>query len=146
MTATSTFDPGLVLHVPILMYHRIATPAEAGESLPGLVVAPTLFAAQLSLLARAGWHTIILATLQAGLAAGRRPPPRTFVITIDDGHRDGLTNGLPILQEFGFVATYFVIMGRIHDSQYLGPADLQVLASAGMEIADHTMSHVDLIN
>ncbi len=144
-TALSTPDPALVLHVPVLMYHRIVSPVDAGLSLPGLVVDPALFAAQLGLLAGAGWHTITLATLQADLAAGRRPAPRTFVITIDDGHRDGITNALPILQRFGFVATYFVIMGRINDPNYLGPADLVSLADAGMEIANHTMNHVDVM-
>ncbi len=140
-TVRSTPDPGFSLRVPVLMYHRIVAPADAGPSLPGLVIDPILFAQQMSLLATAGWHTITLATLQADLARGRRPAPRTFVITIDDGHTDGVTNALPILRRFGFVATYFVVMGRIHNSNYLSPADLRTLADAGMEIADHTMDH-----
>jgi len=142
--AESTPDPAFTLHVPILMYHRIVSLAAAGPALPGLVIDPAVFAQQLGLLAGAGWHTITLATLQLDLATDRRPPPRTFVITIDDGHLDGLTNALPILRRFGFVATYFVVMGRIHESPYLSPADLQMLADDGMEIADHTMDHRDV--
>jgi len=140
-TARSTPDPSFTLHVPILMYHRIVSLAEAGPALPGLVVDPAVFDREMSLLARAGWHTITLATLQLDLATDRRPPPRTFVITIDDGHRDGLTNALPILQRYGFVATYFVVMRRIDSPLFLDAADLLSLANAGMEIADHTMDH-----
>jgi peptidoglycan/xylan/chitin deacetylase (PgdA/CDA1 family) len=140
----STPDPGFVLHVPVLMYHRIVDPADAGQSLPGLVVDPAVFAEELALLHGEGWHTIALASLQVDLATGVRPPARTFVITIDDGHLDGLTNALPILQRFGFVATYFVVMGRITDPGFLSASDLRVLAGAGMEIADHTMNHVDV--
>ena len=51
------------LHVPILMYHRIVPSAEAGDSIPGLVVPPDTFAAQLDALEAAGWHTITMATL-----------------------------------------------------------------------------------
>lgn len=140
-TARFTPDPSFTLHVPVLMYHRIVSPADAGPALPGLLIDPAVFAQEMGLLAGAGWHTITLATLQLDLATDRRPPPRTFVITIDDGHRDGITNALPILQRFGFVATYFVVMGRIHQSPYLNAADLQTLANDGMEIADHTMDH-----
>jgi peptidoglycan/xylan/chitin deacetylase (PgdA/CDA1 family) len=142
--ARTTPDPWFTLHVPVLMYHRIVALADAGAALPGLVVDPAVFAQQMGLLASAGWRTITLATLQLDLATGRQLPPRTFVITIDDGHVDGLTNALPILRRFGFVATFFVVMGRIHESPYLNAADLRTLADAGMEIADHTMAHRDV--
>jgi peptidoglycan/xylan/chitin deacetylase (PgdA/CDA1 family) len=140
----STPDPGFTLHVPILMFHRIVDPADEGRSLPGLVVDPVVFAEELGLLHDEGWHTITLASLEVDLATAVRPPPRTFVITIDDGHIDGLTNALPILQRFGFVATYFVVMGRLEDPGFLSGPDLRVLAGAGMEIADHTMNHLDV--
>jgi peptidoglycan/xylan/chitin deacetylase (PgdA/CDA1 family) len=140
----STFDPSFTLHVPILMYHRIVSPATAGRALPGLVVDPAVFAQEMGLLARAGWHTITLATLQLDLATDRRPQPRTFVITIDDGHRDGMTDALPVLLRYGFVATYFVVTKRITSSGFLSGADLLELARDGMEIADHTMDHRDV--
>jgi peptidoglycan/xylan/chitin deacetylase (PgdA/CDA1 family) len=142
--AQSTPDPGFVLHVPILMYHRIVAPADAGAALPGLVIDPTVFSEELDMLHALGWHTITLATLEHDLADDLRPAPRTFVLTIDDGHADGLTNALPILERFGDVATYFVVPGRVHDPGFLDAADLQTLADAGMEIADHTMNHVDV--
>ncbi len=132
------------LRVPILMYHRIIPPALAGDSLPPLVVPPGLFAAQLAELHAAGWRTITLATLAADLAAHRRPPARTFVITIDDGHDDGYTYALPILQRFNDVATFFIVTGRLGKPGNLTDAEVQQLAAAGMEIADHTVRHAYL--
>jgi peptidoglycan/xylan/chitin deacetylase (PgdA/CDA1 family) len=130
------------------MYHRIIPLAQAGDSLPGLVVSPALFAAQMDGLARAGWHTITAAQLLDDLAAGRRPPPRTFVITFDDGYDDGYTFALPVLRAHGFVATYYVIAGRIGNApgplEALTPQHVQALAAAGMEIGNHTRNHVDL--
>lgn len=132
------------LHVPIVMYHRIVPFAQAGDSLRALVVPPESFAAQLDALQKAGWHTITMATLANDLQAHTKPPARTFVITIDDGWDDGYTYALPILAQHGFVATYFVITGRIDDSSFLTSAELQALVAAGDEIGDHTVDHVQL--
>jgi peptidoglycan/xylan/chitin deacetylase (PgdA/CDA1 family) len=130
------------------MYHRIIPPALAGASLHGLVVPPSLFAAQMDTLARAGWHTITAATLLRDLAAHVRPAPRTFVITFDDGYDDGYVYALPILKAHGFVATFYVIAGRIGNPpgpyEALTPQHVQALATAGMEIGNHTFNHVDL--
>jgi len=133
-----------VLHVPILVYHRIVPLAEAGNSIARLVVPPQRFAAQLDALQSAGWHTITLATLANDLQARLVPPARTFVITIDDGWDDGYTYAFPILAQHGFVATYFVIAARIDRPGFLTSAHLQALVAAGDEIGDHTMNHLHL--
>jgi peptidoglycan/xylan/chitin deacetylase (PgdA/CDA1 family) len=126
------------------MYHRIIPSALARQSLPELVVSPRLFAAQVATLHAAGWRTITLATLAADLLARERPPARTFVITIDDGHRDGYTYAFPILQRFRLVATYFIVTGRLNRGDNLSRTDVQRLAASGMEIADHTANHAYL--
>ncbi|HEX7431018.1 MAG TPA: polysaccharide deacetylase family protein [Candidatus Limnocylindrales bacterium] len=144
VVAASVGARSFVLHVPILMYHRIIPVAEAGNSLRGLVVPPETFAAQLDALAGAGWQTITMATLANDLQAGVKPPPKAFVITIDDGWDDGYTYAFPILAQRSFVATYFVIAGRIDHPGFLTSAHLQALVAADDEIGDHTMSHFDL--
>jgi peptidoglycan/xylan/chitin deacetylase (PgdA/CDA1 family) len=133
-----------VMKVPILMYHRVVPIAQAGNSIPGLVVPPEIFAAQMDVLAVAGWHTITLAELAADLQAHRMPTPKTFVVTIDDGWSDGFTYALPILQSHGYVATYFVVAGRIDTDGNLSTPQLKALIAAGNEIGDHTMDHLSL--
>lgn len=135
---------GVVLDVPVLMYHRVAPAAEIGHSLPGLVVSPDLFAAQMEAFKHAGWTTITAADLAADLAAGRTPPRHTFVVTFDDGHEDGYTHAFPVLQRLGYVATYYVITGRIGRTGNLTAAELRAMAAAGMEIGSHTVSHAFL--
>jgi peptidoglycan/xylan/chitin deacetylase (PgdA/CDA1 family) len=139
-------SPGLdfALRVPILMYHRIVDPALAGRSLPQLVVPPELFAAQMAMLRQAGWQTIGMSTLACDFASGTRPPPKTFVVTFDDGYSDGYTQALPILRRFGFVATYYIVTGRIGWPGQLTRADVRALAADGMDIGDHTVDHVNL--
>ena len=145
ISVPTTPTPGaFLMRVPILMYHRVVPIAEAGNSIPGLVVPPEIFAAQMDALAVAGWHTITLAELAADLQAHRKPTPKTFVITIDDGWSDGFTYALPILRSHGYVATYFVIAGRIDTNGNLSTAQLKALIAAGNEIGDHTMDHLSL--
>ncbi len=135
---------GIAVQVPVLMYHRVAPAGEIGDSLPGLVVSPDLFTAQLQALVAAGWRSITAAQLAADLAAGITPPPRTFVITFDDGRSDGYTHAFPILRRLGLVATFFVITGRIGMTYNLSAGQLRRMASAGMEIGSHTVDHVRL--
>jgi peptidoglycan/xylan/chitin deacetylase (PgdA/CDA1 family) len=132
------------LHVPILMYHRIVPFAEAGNSISGLVVPPETFDAQLAALGGAGWHTITMATLAADLRDHVTPPAKTFVITIDDGWYDGFTYAFPILQRHGFVATFYVIAGRIDEPDFLSSIQLGHLVAADDDIGDHTMDHANL--
>jgi peptidoglycan/xylan/chitin deacetylase (PgdA/CDA1 family) len=135
---------GFTLRVPVLMYHRVAPADQVGTSLPGLVVPPDLFEAQLETLVAAGWQSITAAQLAADLAAGVEPPARTFVITFDDGRRDAYTQAYPILQRLGLVATFYVITGRVNDSSSLTASQWRRLASTGMEIGSHTVNHVRL--
>jgi len=135
---------GFAVRVPVLMYHRVAPADQIGLSLPGLVVSPELFAAQLETLVAAGWRSIPAAELAADLAAGVRPPARTFVITFDDGRSDGYTEAFPILRRLGLVATFYVITGRIGMTNNLSASQLRGLAAAGMEVGSHTVDHVRL--
>ena len=132
------------MHVPILMYHRIVPTALAGDSIRGLVVPPATFSAQLDALQQAGWHTITMGQLANDLQAQVRPPARTFVITIDDGWDDGYNYALPILGKHGYVATFYVIAGRIDLGGFLSTAELQALVASGDEIGDHTMDHLGM--
>ncbi len=45
------------------------------------------------------------------MAAGEPLPPRAVVLTFDDGYRDNLELGVPMLAEHGFPATFFLVPG-----------------------------------
>src|SRR6478735_5358555 len=75
--------------VPILMYHVIQTPT-ASTPLPGLYVAPSVFAAQMRWLAHHHFHGV---TLQEAYDYwhGAPLPSRPVVISFDDGFRNQYT-------------------------------------------------------
>ena len=66
---------GFDLRVPVLMYHRVVDPAAAGNSLPGLVVPPMLFAAQLAQLHALGWRTIAWPSSRVPCGTASAPTP-----------------------------------------------------------------------
>jgi peptidoglycan/xylan/chitin deacetylase (PgdA/CDA1 family) len=137
--------------VPILMYHDIAERAAGGSRLS---VPPRDFAAQLGYLAANGFTTVTAGELAAMLAVGASLPPRTVVITFDDGFADFHAHALPLLLEHGFTATVYITTGWVADaglhSAGRRPATMltwsQIVeaASAGIEIGAHSHGHPQL--
>ncbi len=127
----------------MLMYHRIGDPAP-GARLPGLSVRTRDFAAQLALLKSKGWSAITAGQLGAAMAAGTPVPPRTFVISFDDGRIDNWTTAFPILRLDGFRATFFIPAGLTEQRSRIDYRELAAMARAGDEIANHSMTHRDL--
>ena len=132
------------LHVPIFEYHRVKGWEGETGSARDLIVPPSLFAEQMDAMAAAGWHTITMGELGDDLRRGIQPPPKSFVVTLDDGYEDGYTNAFPVLRQHGFVATFFVIGDRIGNPNQLTVAEMQDLVAAGDEIGNHTLDHRDL--
>lgn len=130
------------LKVPILMYHLVTE--NPGNALPGLVVSPATFKAQMEKLHKNGWKTITAAALAKDLGNMITPPKKTFVITFDDGHVDGYTKAWPILKKLGYNATFYMITGRTDRSGYLSSEQLKELTDQGNDIGDHTVGHLDL--
>jgi peptidoglycan/xylan/chitin deacetylase (PgdA/CDA1 family) len=137
-------SPVTAARVPIFEYHRVK-PLERETGLArDLIVTPDLFESQMAAMDKAGWRTMTMAELGDDLRLGIQPRPKSFVVTLDDGYDDGYTYAFPILSDHGFVATYFVVGGRIGSPEHLTVAELQALLAAGSEIGNHTQDHVDL--
>lgn len=90
----------------ILMYHRIADDAT------DLCVTPAEFRDHLAFLSQAGYRVLPLRELALALQRGV-VPEHSVAITLDDGYLDALTHAAPILLEFQFPATFFVISSTL---------------------------------
>jgi len=124
--------------VPVLMYHLIGDPPP-GEPYPGLFVSVSDFTAQMQALKDGGWRPITAAELGADIAADRPVPGRSIVLTFDDGNVDNYTAAFPILEAFGFRATFYMVAAG--GGRRMTPSELATMARAGMEIANHTLNH-----
>ena len=133
--------------MPILMYHYISQPPGDADALRrDLSVAPDRFRAQLVYLQQEGYSSITFYDLVMHLQIGQPLPPKPIMLTFDDGHKDHRSNALPLLQEYGFAGTFFVITGFADEGrqEHLSWQDVIEMAQAGMEIGTHSYTHPDL--
>jgi peptidoglycan/xylan/chitin deacetylase (PgdA/CDA1 family) len=137
----------------ILNYHNIAS-APPGMQMPRLYVSPPQFERHLWWMRRVG---LVGVTLSEGIRRLRtRNAARCVVLTFDDGYADNVVNAAPILKEYGFGATCFVVSERIGsyntwDAEALGgrkplmsEAQLKTWVDEGFEVGSHTSTHPDL--
>ena len=66
--------------------------------------------------------------------------------TFDDGWKSQFENARPILNRYGFRATFYVITINLYEGEdwYMGLTELQQLAKEGHEIGAHSVTHLDL--
>lgn len=94
--------------VPVLMYHRIADDPRDLWS-----VSPRDFESQLAFLKTNGFHSILPRDLVPALGHAGRLPARPVVLTFDDGDLTTLTAAEPLLRQYGFRATAYLITGSV---------------------------------
>lgn len=136
--------------LPILGYHNVAiAPKDVPYKL--LYVSPDRFERQLWTLRRLGFRGVStsegIARLNTGTTRG------CVVFTFDDGYADTLTMAAPLLKQYGFCATCYIVSGAIGtynhwDAEYLRETkplmsrdQLDQWLAAGMEVGSHSLSH-----
>jgi peptidoglycan/xylan/chitin deacetylase (PgdA/CDA1 family) len=137
----------------ILMYHAFG---ERGERASRFVVPAGRFRRQLRLLRALRRPVVTLGEYVELRRSGQLPPPRTVVITIDDGYLDTATVAFPVLRSAGVPATLFPVTGSLGSTNRWDPEgelagrrlldaeELRTLAEGGIEIGNHTRSHPHL--
>jgi peptidoglycan/xylan/chitin deacetylase (PgdA/CDA1 family) len=138
----------LTFPVPILAFHKVNPAFEWGvtRSTPGQ------FRKVLVHLRKNGYTSVSLDDL-----IDRRPlPEKPVVLTFDDAYDCFYRHALPLLSEFGFKATLFVITGYVGMDntwdvnlgwlrfRHMSWEQIRELAGLGMEIGSHTVRHADL--
>lgn len=91
--------------VPILMYHAL----DPHRSI--IAIPPAVFAWQMRWLYENNYNVISLSRLVQDLRTGRPLPPRSIVITFDDGFESIYKDAFPVLVKYGFPATVFLVTG-----------------------------------
>jgi peptidoglycan/xylan/chitin deacetylase (PgdA/CDA1 family) len=65
-------------------------------------------------------------------------------LTFDDGYESSYTNGLPLLQKYGFVSTQFIVTNLVGTTNYMTKAQVLAFSAAGHEIGSHSLTHPDM--
>jgi len=139
--------------IPILTYHNVDVPRRDAR-LRGLYVLPRRFRMQMRMLKWMGYQGLSLSGLLPYLRGERSG--KVVGISFDDGYLDNLVHALPVLQNYGFQATCYIVAARIGDCNrwdleqgmdrkpLMDRGQIGEWLGAGMEIGSHTLDHADL--
>jgi peptidoglycan/xylan/chitin deacetylase (PgdA/CDA1 family) len=126
--------------VPVLSYHDLS-PVESSE----MTVSQEMFEQQMGLLKEKGYRVISMDQLFDFLEFKASIPPKSVVITIDDGWFSAYEIAFPILKKYGYAATLFVYTDMIDTTpKALSWNLLREMAVQGIDVQCHTQSHRNL--
>ncbi len=134
-----------------LAFHKIGTPGADGWETWNLIP-ESVFEGFLDWLDSGGWHIIDLATALRGLDAPDSLPPKSALLTFDDGYRSMLTVVAASLERRGLPSVLFVPtehvggintwdLGTEPEEPLCDWADLRELSERGVSIQSHAASH-----
>lgn len=132
----------------VLEYHSISTDGFEDQ----ITIQKEKFIQHLDYLQSEGYTTMWLSEIDGYQKQRKALPPKTVVLTFDDGYVNNYTELFPLLKQYDMKATVFMVLGRIGQNadwpgQYVKPtmelmAKEQLLAiGSHIEIAHHTFKH-----
>jgi peptidoglycan/xylan/chitin deacetylase (PgdA/CDA1 family) len=110
------------------------------------------FERQMRWLTRRGYAAINLDAFLSACGGRTRLPPRSIIITFDDGFRSCVEHAVPVLQAHGFTAVFYLVAGLMgSSSRWMADAGVNLplmswsaareLTAAGYQCGVHTMNH-----
>lgn len=129
--------------VSILMYHMIGDMKNNSA-----VMTEDNLRIQMQYLKDHGYHPITMQELYDYVTKGEKLPSKPVCITFDDGYLDSYTIVYPMMKEFGYPWTLFLITDDVGESyNRMTWEQLKEMADSGaVTIANHTLSHPKLHN
>ncbi|MET1255366.1 polysaccharide deacetylase family protein [Aliikangiella maris] len=126
----------------VLQYHHIDLQTPSATS-----ISPQLFREHMAYLASNQFNVIHLAQFIEYLRTQKPFPPKTVLITFDDGYQSVATQAAPILKTYGFPFTVFINTQPITEQSSLVMTweTLGKLAANGATIANHSVAHPHMI-
>jgi peptidoglycan/xylan/chitin deacetylase (PgdA/CDA1 family) len=140
--------------IPILLYHSIDT--QCADAYRRWMMLPSEFRAHLQVLKEEGYTPLTVSQLVACRNGRGKFPEAPVVISFDDGLRDFLVGAMPVLAEFNYPATLYVVSGCVGQTSrwlagigegrraMLNWREIRELHDAGIEIGGHTVTHPEL--
>lgn len=122
--------------VMVLNYHKVANEHRS------LSVTLDDFRQHMAWLKEYGYTGITPDELYAFVTEGAELPAKPVLITFDDGYKDNYTNAYPIMKEYGFKGTIFVVTSFLGKyDNYLTWEQAKELLDNGFSIESHTYTH-----
>lgn len=126
----------------VLLYHRFGE-----DNLPSTNIRLEQFDAHVAELAGGGYNVVPLSVIVQHLKTRQPLPEKTVAITVDDAYKSVFTEGWPRLKAAGLPMTLFVSTDPVDsgNANYMSWDDIRQLQREGVEIGNHTASHLHMI-
>lgn len=137
--------------IPILTYHSIDNSGSI------ISVSPSRFKDHMRFLNEAEISSISLEEIIKCISTGKEFPKKSIAITFDDGFKSVYSDALPVLEEFGFTATIFLVAEKCgEDNQWdrqlkkiphlnlLNREEIIEMSGKGIAFGSHTLRHPNL--
>ena len=83
--------------------------------------------------------------LDAQTTMGNTEDKKVVILNFDDGRKSQFTEAKPILDKYGFKATFYVVCGYLGNKPgYMNWTEVKQLSAQGHDIESHTMNHRNL--
>lgn len=125
--------------IPVIMYHAIQGRTKSYSECSYEIKEGT-FENQIIYLKKNKFTSILF----KDLLRLKKIPPKSIIITFDDGHLSNYKYAFPILKKHGFKAVFFVTPGQFENQNRMKAHHLREMASKGMEFGSHGMTHAYL--
>lgn len=126
--------------IAVIAYHEVLPHPEKSDAANTSVMSLDEFARQMEYLHKNGYYTATIDELEGYVKFGRKLPPRTVVITFDDGYESNYLYCYPYFLKYNFRATIF-LMGSVPPNARPHLTGLQLLDMTGsglIQIGCHT--------
>lgn len=132
--------------LPILMYHSVNLAPRPENRCE---ISLESFRRQMHFLKRHNYHVIALEEAADLISKKKRIPAKTVVLTFDDGYLDNYTYVFPVLKEYNFPATFFVVVNEVSRPQgdRLSWEQITLMQASGLvTIGSHCLGPEPLVN
>ena len=133
------------MSIPVLMYHSISNDNNK------ISVSVSNFKKQMRLMNSLGYKGYSLNKINL------KTSKKKFIITFDDGYENIFTEAMPVLKEFDFSATCFIVnkkIGYFNDwdkkqknfvkKKLMNKKQIKIWIKNGFEVGSHSMNHYNL--
>jgi peptidoglycan/xylan/chitin deacetylase (PgdA/CDA1 family) len=129
-------------YVPVLCYHHIRAwrPSDTEDD-RAYIVPPAKLEDELKWLKENGYTSVTSAQVYEYVKNGRPLPPKPIMLSFDDDDDNQFTNARPLLQKYGFTATFFIMTVTIDKENYMTADQLKQLDKEGFDLQPHTWDH-----
>lgn len=137
---------GFCLNVPVLLYHHIqpnSLSKEKGQA--NISVDNSAFDQQMAYLTSHGYTPITAKQLVDALRTKSGLPPKSIVLSFDDGYKDIYDYAFPIFQKYHISVNLMLATGLLGGGDYLSWGQVEEMGRSGLVyFVDHTWSHYAL--